>query len=60
MCVCLVDSRFCNDIRLCSPICGVIISMLASGAEDCGFKSRSNPTKDYEIGTCCSPLSTQY
>ena len=28
MCVCLVVSSFCNGIRLYSPICGVIISVL--------------------------------
>ena len=53
MCVCLVVSSFCNGIRLYSPICGVIVSMLASGAEDCGFESRSRPTKGFEIGICC-------
>ena len=30
-----------------------MVSVLASSAVDCGFKSRSIPTKDYEIGICC-------
>jgi hypothetical protein len=30
-----------------------MVSVLASSAVDCGFKSRSVPTKDYEIGICC-------
>ena len=32
---------------------GVMVSMLASSAVDCGFKSRSGQTKNYKIGICC-------
>jgi hypothetical protein len=30
-----------------------MISVLVTGAVDCGFKPRSGQTKDYEIGICC-------
>ena len=30
-----------------------MVSMLASSAEDRGFKPRSGQAKDYEIGICC-------
>jgi hypothetical protein len=30
-----------------------MVSMLASGAVDSGFKPRPCQTKDYEIGMCC-------
>ena len=29
-----------------------MVSVLASSAVDCGFKSRSGQTKDYKIGIC--------
>ena len=32
---------------------GVMVNMLASGAVDRGFESRSGQTKDYKIGICC-------
>jgi hypothetical protein len=32
---------------------GVMVSMLASSAVDCGFEPRSGQTKDYKIGICC-------
>jgi hypothetical protein len=32
---------------------GVMVSVLASSAVDCGFEPRSGQTKDYEIGICC-------
>jgi hypothetical protein len=32
---------------------GVMVNMLASGAVDHGFESRSGQTKDYKIGICC-------
>ena len=38
---------------------GVMVSMLASSAVDCGLESRSGQTKDYEIYISGSPLSTQ-
>jgi hypothetical protein len=38
---------------------GVMVSVLASGAVDCGLESRSGQTKDYKIGIAASPLSTQ-
>jgi hypothetical protein len=33
--------------------CGVMISVLASGAVDRGFAPRSGQTKHYIIGMCC-------
>ena len=38
---------------LMNRICGVMVSVFASSAGDCGFESRSGETKDYEIGMCC-------
>ena len=32
---------------------GVMVSMLALSAVDCGFKSQSCQIKDYKIGICC-------
>ena len=32
---------------------GVMVSVLASNAEDRGFEPRSGYTKDYNIGICC-------
>ena len=32
---------------------GVIVSVLASSAVDCGFEPRSGQTKDYKIGIFC-------
>jgi hypothetical protein len=32
---------------------GVMVSVLASSAEDPGFEPWSGQTKDYEIGICC-------
>ena len=32
---------------------GVMVSVLASSALDCGFKPRSGQAKDYKIGSCC-------
>jgi hypothetical protein len=34
-------------------ICGVMVSVLASSAVDCGLEPRSGQFKDYEIGICC-------
>ena len=31
---------------------GVMVSVLASSAVDCGFEPRSGQTKDYKIGIC--------
>ena len=38
---------------LVNRIGGVMVSMLASGAVDCGFEPWSGQTKDYKIGICC-------
>ena len=40
---------------LCRNHCigGVMVSMLALSAVDCGFEPRSGQTKDYKIGICC-------
>jgi hypothetical protein len=32
---------------------GVMVSMLASSAVNCGFEPQSGQTKDYKIGICC-------
>ena len=40
-------------ICLINRISGVMISLYAWGAVDCGFKPRSGQTKDYIIGMCC-------
>jgi hypothetical protein len=40
-----------------NSICGVMVSVLASGALDRGFYPRSGQTKDYEIGMCCFSAS---
>jgi hypothetical protein len=36
-----------------NSIGGVLVSMFALSAVDCGFKPRSGQTKDYKIGICC-------
>jgi hypothetical protein len=36
-----------------NSIGGVMVSVFASNAVDCGFESRSGQTKDYIIGICC-------
>ena len=38
---------------LCSILCGVMGSVLASSAVDRGFELRSDKTKDYKIDFCC-------
>jgi hypothetical protein len=37
---------------------GILVSMLASSAVDCGFETRSSQTKANEIDICC--LSTKH
>jgi hypothetical protein len=37
-----------------------MVRVFTSSAVDSGFESRSSQTKDYKIGMCCSPLSTQH
>ena len=44
---------WCYFIIDVNRICGVMVSMLASSAVDCGFKPRSGQTKDCKIGICC-------
>jgi hypothetical protein len=39
---------------------GVMVSVLASSAVDCGFEPRSGQTKGYKIGIAASLLSTQH
>ena len=34
-------------------ISGVMVSILASSAIDCGFEPQSGQIKEYEIGMCC-------
>ena len=34
-------------------ILGVMVTVLASGVVDCGFKPQTGKTKDYKIGICC-------
>ena len=43
----VVLPRFTNHIG------DLVGSVLASSAVDRGFESRSDQTKDYEIGVCC-------
>ena len=38
---------------LVNRIGGVMVSMLASSAVDCGFEPWSGQTKEYKIGICC-------
>ena len=35
-----------------NDICGVMVSMLALNAVDCGFEFRSGKNKDFKIGIC--------
>ena len=42
-----------NFILSKKHICGLMVSVLASSAVDCGFESWSGQTKDYKIGMCC-------
>ena len=37
-----------------NSICGIMDSMFASTAVECGFEPWSGETKDYNIGICCS------
>jgi len=37
-----------------------MVSVLALSAVDREFELWSGQTNDYEIGICCSPLSTQH
>ena len=41
-------------------ISGVIVSVLACSPVDRGFEPRSGQTKDFAIGICSFPLSTQH
>ena len=38
---------------LSNRIGGVMVSVLASSAVDCGFEPQSGQTKNYKIGICC-------
>ena len=40
-------------LKRINSISGVIVSVLASSAVDCGFDPRSGQTKDYKIDICC-------
>jgi hypothetical protein len=42
-----------HNFILLNRIVGIMVSVLASSAVDCGFELRSGQTKDYEIGICC-------
>ena len=50
-----INELFCNYKY---RIGGIMVSVLALNAVDCGFDSRSGQTKDYKIGICCFSLST--
>jgi hypothetical protein len=39
---------------------GVMVSVLASSAVDCGFEPRSDQTKGYKIGIVASLVSTKH
>ena len=45
-------------IYLVDHIGGIIVSVLASSAVDCGFEAELGQTKDYEIGICCLSAKT--
>ena len=40
-------------LNVCHRIGGLMVSVLASSAVDCGFELWSGQTKDYKIGICC-------
>ena len=45
---------------ICNHNGGVMVSVLALSAVDCGFELRSGQTKDYKLVFVASPLSTQH
>jgi len=53
VCVVLICTVGCYVIRELNCIGGVMDNMLAFSVVDCGFKSQTGKTKDYEIGICC-------
>jgi hypothetical protein len=48
-----IDQNIIHNFLQSNRIGGVMVSVLASSAVDCGFEPRSGQTKDYEIGICC-------
>ena len=42
-----------NILGFSNRIDGVMVSVLASSAIDCGYEPWSCQTKDYKIGMCC-------
>ena len=48
-----IDQNMIHNFLQSNRIDGVMVSVLASNAVDCGFEPRSGQTKDYEIGICC-------
>ena len=45
--------KFCLGYIHKNCIGGIMVSVLASSAVDCGIDPRSGQTKDYKIGICC-------
>jgi hypothetical protein len=45
---------------ICDHIGGIMVSVLALSAVDCGFELWSGQTKDYKLVFVVSPLSTQH
>ena len=57
----LVEVDVCTALNIAvKHISGVMVSVLVSSVVDRGSEPRSGKTKDYKIGICCSPLSTQH
>ena len=48
-----IDQNIIHNFLQSNRIGGVMVSVLASSAVDCGFEPRSGQTKDYEICICC-------
>ena len=47
--ICNVLTHHCRS----NLVGGVMVSMLALSAVDCGFQAQSGKTKEYKIGICC-------
>ena len=44
---------FINIFSSLHSISGVMVGMLTSSVEDCGFEPQLGQIKDYKIGICC-------
>jgi hypothetical protein len=48
-----IDQNIIHNFLQSNRIGGVMVSVLALSAVDCGFEPRSGKTKDYKIDICC-------